>query len=244
MVENIMINTEEGWDRHHKIMVILAHPDDPEFFCGATINRWAKSGHEIHYLLLTLGDKGGDKTVSPEELIKTRQKEQKAAAEILGVKNIRFLNHEDGYLIADLNLRKEIVREIRKTAPDIVVGCDPTNYFTRPGAVNHPDHRAAGQAVVDAVFPAVGNYHYFPDLLAEGLEPVQVKELWLSIPAAPNFVLDVTPNWEFKMKALYEHRSQIGNREQFDARMQTRRTADSTPENPRFEEKFNRIVFA
>ena len=124
------------------------------------------------------------------------------------------------------------------------VSGDPTNYFPRPGAINHPDHRAAGQVVLDAVFPASGNYHYFPNLLLEGLEPVQVQELWLTMPTSANIILDVTPFWETKIASLHEHQSQIGNIEQFDARLRSRHTADSTLEDPRYEEKFYRIVFS
>jgi LmbE family N-acetylglucosaminyl deacetylase len=238
-------NEPDGWDKPQRILVILAHPDDPEFFCGATLARWANAGHEIHYLLLTNGNKGGGLEVSPEKLSIIRQKEQKKAAAIIGVRSIRFLNLEDGYLIPNLELRKEIVRAIRREKPDILVTCDPTMLYNWMGRVNHPDHRAAGQAVLDAVFPAAGNVHFFPDLLAnEELQPHTPREVWISLPNNPTVSLDVTETWEIKLNALGKHKSQIGDPLAFEKRMRSRHTEDSTDEAPRFEEKFRVLKFS
>lgn len=233
---------EEGWKTGKKILIILAHPDDPEFFMGATIYRWINMGHAVHYVIITNGDKGGKKGDKPTEIAKIRKEEQKAAAALLGVQSVTFLNHEDGYLETGMELRKEIVKMIRKFSPDIVVGCDPNNYFPRPNTINHPDHRAAGQLVVDAVFPAAGNYLIFNEILEEGYEPVSIKELWLSIPINPNLELDVTPYWQTKMYALHQHKSQIGERGEFDIKMKKRYTPDSTEKNPKYTEKFFRII--
>jgi LmbE family N-acetylglucosaminyl deacetylase len=243
MKQNI-IKSEEAWEEQQKILIILAHPDDPEFFLGATISRWTMMGHSVTYVLLTRGDKGGSKEDKPEIIISNREKEQRSAGHVLGVESVEFMDNPDGYLVPDLKLRREVVRVIRKIRPDIVVTGDPTNYFPRKGMINHPDHRYAGQVVSDAVFPAAGNYLYFPELLLEGLEPVNVKELWLSNPAMPNFTLDVTAFWENKIKALHKHISQIGDLEKFDKKMRSRHTASSTDDNPKYEELFNRIVFS
>lgn len=234
----------EGWDNLQTILVVLAHPDDPEFFCGATLARWAKMGHTIHYCLLTRGDKGvRDAIVDPGELSKTREVEQQRAAETLGVKDIMFLNFEDGYLVPDLNARKEVTRVIRKIKPDIVMSCDPT-YIFGENNINHPDHRAAGQIVTDAVFPAAGNPLYFPELLQdEGLQTHGIKELWLSVTGQPNVVVDVTETWNTKIQALHCHVTQIADMGQLDERMRGRFTADSSAENPRYEEKFRRLKF-
>lgn len=169
------------WDSQKNILVILAHPDDPEFFCGATLAKWARAGHRITYVLLTCGDKGFNPTTDPEmtpdRLCSIRHEEQYAAAKVIGAESVHIMDHPDGYLVPDLDLRREIVREIRRHKPDILVTCDPQNLFAMYG-INHPDHRAAGQAVLDAVFPAADNPVYFPELLEEGFQPHMPKEIW------------------------------------------------------------------
>jgi len=240
-----MIVSIEGWERPQSILVMLAHPDDPEFFCGATIARWVGMGHSVKYCLLTKGDKGSqDRTVRPEDLARTRVEEENRASAVLGVSSVRFLDYRDGTLFPSLETRRNVARIIRQEKPDILMTCDPTNYFPREGTINHPDHRAAGQIVVDGYFPAAGNPMFFPELLEEGLEPHSIKELWLSLPSEANIILDVTDYWNLKIKALHEHRSQIPSMEELDKRMRNRRSVDSTPEAPRYEEKFRRIVFA
>ena len=234
----------DAWEKSQKILVILAHPDDPEFFCGATLARWARAGHEIHYFLLTNGNKGGGSEVTPEQLCALRQTEQQNAAAVIGARSVRFLNLEDGYLVPSLELRREIVRLLRREKPDILVTCDPTLLYSWFGRVNHPDHRAAGQVVLDAVFPAAGNGHFFPELLKnEGLQPHTPREVWVSLAASPTVILDVTDTWEVKMNALKEHKSQIGDPLTFEQRMRSRHTEDSTDEAPRYEEKFRVLYF-
>jgi LmbE family N-acetylglucosaminyl deacetylase len=240
-----MTFTAEEWSGTQHILVILAHPDDPDFFCGATIARWTSAGHILSYCLLTSGDKGAsDVNLSSEEVAAIREKEQMAAAQVLGVKSVRFLRYPDGYLIPDLQARKDVVRVIRQERPDILVTCDPTNIFPGDAGISHPDHRAAGQIVVDAVFPASGNAFFFPELrVEEGLEPHSIKELWMSVTGQPNMILDVTDTWQMKVTALKEHRSQVGDPEKFEERMRSRRTPDSSGEIPRYEEKFRRFKF-
>ncbi|MHB0987477.1 MAG: PIG-L deacetylase family protein [Bellilinea sp.] len=234
----------EGWEAPQRILVILAHPDDPEFFLGGSIARWTGMGHKVDYCLFTRGDKGvNGKIVDPLELAKLREGEQQAAAAVLGVRSVQFLNYEDGYLTPDLNARREVVRVIRTLKPDIVVSCDPTNYFHRANRINHPDHRAAGQIVADAVFPAAGNPLFFPELRAEGLEAHNVKELWLSLPIAADISLDVTATWNLKFEALKQHKSQIADVEALRKNLWSRRTADSNDEHPQFLEHFRRIIF-
>ncbi len=236
--------TQPGiWTETQKILVILAHPDDPEFFCGATLARWAQAGHEITYFLLTCGDKGRNEhnhDIPAAALCALRYAEQRAAADVLGVKDIHFFDREDGYLVPDLDLRREVVRVIRRFKPNVLVTCDPQNLFAAYG-LNHPDHRAAGQATLDAVFPAAGNDLFFPELLKEGLEPHAPKEVWVSLTNQPNVTLDVTDLFETKIRALKEHKSQIGDPAKLEERMRSRRAEDSTEENPKYEEKF-RVV--
>lgn len=234
----------EGWEGTKSILVILAHPDDPEFFLGGSIARWVKQGHQVSYCLFTRGDKGVNGQIAdPEELARQRMSEQMEAAAVLGVKAVQFLDFEDGYLIPDLISRREVVRVIRWMKPNIVVSCDPTNFFFRENRINHPDHRAAGLIVADAVFPASGNPLFFPELLEEGLEAHNVEELWFSLPVPANFRLDVTDTWDLKYQALLRHKSQIVDPVGLFKNLLSRRTPDSSEDNPRFEEHFRRIIF-
>lgn len=239
-----MADNIENWSEPQRILIILAHPDDPDFFCGGTIRRWTSKGHQVRYCLLTRGDKGSnDRFVHPNDLAQLREVEQKAAAAVLGVDAVRFLDYEDGCLIPSLETRKRITRIIREERPDVVVSCDPTNYFPNEISINHPDHRAAGQIVIEALYPASGNPLYYPELIVDGYEPHSVREVWLAVTGVPNIVIDVTTTWEYKIRALKEHKSQIGDPAKLEERMRNRRTPDSTLETPRYEEKFRRFIF-
>jgi len=234
-----------SWPENQQILVILAHPDDPEFFCGATLARWARAGHRITFVLLTCGDKGRNdhnKDIPGDALCTMRHDEERAAASIIGADAVHFLDWPDGYLIPNLDIRRDVVRQIRRFKPDVLVTCDPETLFPRGSyRLNHPDHRYAGQIVLDAVFPAAGNDLYFPELLDEGLEPHQPEEVWVSLTNEPNVIIDVTDTWETKINALKEHRSQIGNPEEFDKRIRSWHTEDSSEDNPRYEERFRVI---
>jgi len=233
----------EGWEQPVRILLILAHPDDPEFFCGATVARWTHAGHEVHYLVLTSGDKGsGTLQDNPHDLAAIRQAEQHAAAAKLGVSSVCFLPYSDGELIPDHDLRRDIVRHIRTIRPHVVVTSDPSNYFPRRISINHPDHRAAGEAALAAAYPAAGNPNYYPGLLAsEHLEPHSPAEVWVTLTHDPDLWIDVTPFWPLKLQALHAHVSQVGGITDFDQRMLSRHTPESTPENPVYKESFRRI---
>ncbi len=234
----------DAWPEHQKILVLLAHPDDPEFFCGASLAKWARAGHEITYWLMTCGDKGtSDRQIESQMLCTMRQGEQQAAAAVIGVKDVRFLGYPDGYLVPDLTLRKEITRIIRIIRPDIIVTCDPTALFVGDTRLNHPDHRAAGQAVLDAVFPAARDHLNFIELWRdEGLEPHITREVWASVTNQANVTLDVTATWEIKIQALKEHKSQVRDPNGLEERMRQRLAPGSTPESPRYEESFKRLI--
>ena len=242
------MDTPDAWDSPQNILVVLAHPDDPEFFCGATLARWARAGHHITYQILTCGDKGFNDSTSadmtPDALCAIRHEEQIAAARVIGVGSdaIHFMDCPDGYLVPDINLRRDIVRVIRKFKPDILVTCDPQTLFAVYG-INHPDHRAAGQATMDAVFPAAGSPVFFPELLIEGHLPHMPREVWCSLAMQPNVVIDVTDTWSIKLEALLHHKTQIGDVEKFKERMRSRHTEDSTDENPRYEERFRVVKY-
>jgi LmbE family N-acetylglucosaminyl deacetylase len=195
-----------------RIAVIVAHPDDAEFICAGTIARWAAEGHELIYVLLTSGDKGSDDPAMTSELLaKTREAEQRAACDVLGVRDVIFLRYPDAMLVPDLAMRRELVRIIRQLRPDVVVCQDPTVRWYEQSYINHPDHRAAGEATLDAIFPAARDRLTFPDLLAEGLDPHKVKEVYLAGANDPDVAIDVTDYMETKIASLRAHASQMGD---------------------------------
>lgn len=235
------------WDSPRNILVILAHPDDPEFFCGATLAKWAREGHHITYVLLTCGDKGYNAVtttahITPDELCAVRHEEQYAAAKVIGAEAVHIMDFPDGHLVPDMDARRRVVREIRRHKPDILVTCDPQTLFATYG-INHPDHRAAGQVVLDAVFPAAGNAAYFPELLEEDFQPHMPKEVWCSLTMQPNTTMDITELWETKLQAILEHKTQVQDAEKLKERFKARRAENSTEENPRYEEKFKVIKY-
>lgn len=194
-----------------KIAVIMAHPDDAEFICGGTVARWAEEGNEIVYVLLTSGDKGSDDPeMTPEKLVATRESEQIAAATLLGAKDVHFLKQPDAYLEPNLELRKKLVRVIRQLKPDVVICQDPTVRWADKSYINHPDHRAAGEATLAAIFPSARDRMTFPELLEEGLEPHKVGEVYLAGALEPDVAVDVTAQMGKKVDSLRAHASQVG----------------------------------
>lgn len=206
-----------------RILVVMAHPDDPEFAAGGTIARWTQEGHEVIYCLATRGDKGSDDpTMHPEHLAAIREAEQHAAAAILGVREVLFLNYLDGTLEPNLALRRDIVRVIRRYHPEIVVTMDPQTLIREDRYINHNDHRAIGLATLDAIFPAAGNPLYFPELLQEGLEPHRVREVYLATTEHANHWVDITDTFDRKLAALRCHASQIRDFPALEQRLRER----------------------
>jgi LmbE family N-acetylglucosaminyl deacetylase len=198
-------------------MVIVAHPDDAEFTCAGTVACWAREGKEVILVLCTDGSRGtNDPKMTPQELIAIRQVETAAAAEVLGIKEVINLGYEDGTLQPTLALRRDLTRVIRRHRPDIVICSDPTRRYHGDGYLNHPDHRAAGDAALDAVFPSAGTRYIFAELLAEGLEPHNVKEVYLHGAPEPNRWIDITDTIDLKIEALKKHASQVGDFEDLD----------------------------
>lgn len=233
----------ENWSTPQTILAILAHPDDPEFFCGATLARWTAMGHTVHYVLFTKGDKGvRDEIMDPQVLADIRTHEQRCAADVLGVGEVEFLDYCDGCLEPSLAARRDAARAMRKYKADVVVTSDPNQIFGE-NSINHPDHRYMGQIVVDAFFPGTGNPLYFPELIEEGLPPVHPRELWLTVTPNPNTVIDVTETWERKIQALHCHGTQISDMNKLDERMRSRLAPESNAEKPRYEERFRRFIF-
>jgi LmbE family N-acetylglucosaminyl deacetylase len=197
----------------NSILVVMAHPDDAEFGCGGTIAKWAAAGKEINYVLCTSGDKGSsDPNISPFQLAQTRRIEQVNAAHALGAHEVVFLPYEDGTLTNTLELRRDIVRQIRRFKPDAVICQDPTSRFGGNRYLNHPDHRAAGDACLDAVYPSARDPHVFPELLLEGFAPHKVREVFMSTMQSPDVWIDISECFERKLEGLRQHTSQVGGR--------------------------------
>jgi len=200
-----------------RILVVTAHPDDLDFGAGGTIAQWSDKGIEVSYCIMTNGDQGGeDPTISREEMPKIRQNEQRAAGKELGVSNITFLNHRDGWLTPTIERRKEIVREIRKVRPDRMLIQSPERNWERIFS-SHPDHMAAGEIAIQAVYPDSRNAFAFEDLLKEEkLEPWRVREVWVMAHPTPDHFIDVSKTFERKLAALKAHESQTAHMENLE----------------------------
>lgn len=198
------------------VLGVGAHSDDLDFGAAGTFAKFAKDGADCYYLVCTDGSKGSrDPKMTPKRLAEIREGEQRASAKMLGVKDVFFLKHKDGEIVANLGLRKEIVRYIRKLKPNIVITQDPTFLYS-DRFVNHADHRAVGIATIDAVFPAARNPMTFPELKKEGLDVHRVKQMYLVNRTSPNYAVDISEFVDLKVKALLQHQSQgIGKHSEF-----------------------------
>jgi LmbE family N-acetylglucosaminyl deacetylase len=223
--------------------VFTAHPDDAEIICGGTMARWAAEGVEVTLVLLTGGHNGSDDPeMTHERLAEIRREEQLAASAILGVKETIFLNYPDSTLVADLNLRRHLIKVIRQIKPHIVITHDPSRFWESPGYLNHPDHRATGEATLTAVYPAARNRLTFLDLAEEGYEPWVVEEVYISGATNSDLAVDITDYIDVKIKALNQHKSQISEWE-VDKFMRDwgRMTATKFPKSGEYAEAYTYI---
>jgi LmbE family N-acetylglucosaminyl deacetylase len=227
------------------VLVVGAHPDDNDFGAGATVAKAARQNAEVLYLIATTGQRGSsDETMTPERLSDTRKKEQNNAASVLGVREVHFLDYVDGELIADLRLKEQVVKYIRRYRPDIVFTMDPSFfYFKNLGFVNHSDHRAIGEATLDACYPLARDLLSFPEHVKIGLNPHKVKELLLHsfVPENANFYVDVTDTFDIKIKALSLHKSQVSDIQKIEERMRDRAEAAGRLGGCRYAEAFVRL---
>lgn len=194
------------------VLGVGAHPDDLDFWMAGSVARWVAEGAQAYYLILTNGNKGThDQSLTPEQLRDIRREEQREAAKITGVSDVTFCDFNDGELACDMETKKCIARVIRKVRPDVVLALDPSMiYSANQGFVNHPDHRAAGQATLDAVYPLARDHLAFPELLNdEGLEPHEVHTILMMNFDSPNFYVDITSSLDTKLAAFGAHKSQI-----------------------------------
>jgi LmbE family N-acetylglucosaminyl deacetylase len=193
-------------DSPRNALVVVAHPDDAEFLCGATVARWCSEGWEVNYVLTTSGDMGShDPEMTRPRLSEIREKEQLGACKVLGVKECVFLRYPDGFVEDTAELRGRLALEIKRFKPDVVVTWNPyRNSFT------HRDHRLTGQAAMDAMYPLARNPLGFPEHGDAGLEPHRVNEVLLGGSEEPDYWVDVADHFDTKIRALRRHKSQIG----------------------------------
>jgi LmbE family N-acetylglucosaminyl deacetylase len=191
-------------------MAIVAHPDDIEFSCSGTLARWAQAGTRISYVLCTSGEVGIAETgMTKKQAAKIREAEQQEAAKIIGTSEVIFLREPDGLLQATLDLRKKLVREIRRFRPEVVLCGDPSVYLASNTYINHPDHRAAAGAALEAVFPAAGQPNLFEELAEEGLTAHKVRKVYITSWEKSEFFVNIENTIGLKIDALRAHKSQM-----------------------------------
>ena len=211
-LEDIRI-PDDGDAPNKRALVIAAHPDDSEFGVAGTAALWARDGWQLYYLICTDGSKGSeDPEMTPEKLVPMRREEQRAAARVLGVKDVFFLDYVDGELAYTREFARDVVRAIRTVRPNTVFTSD-SNQIVRNTFINHPDHRCSGTVALDCVYPLARNRPSFPELLAEGLEPHSAKEVFLWSTNEINYKVDITEVIDLKLEALSKHVSQMAGME-------------------------------
>ena len=226
-----------------RILCIAAHPDDNEFTIAGSVARWARESRHVTFCLVTTGGAGvNEHTPSSDGLIPIRERETHAAARILGVKEVVLLGYPDGTLEPTLGMRRDLTRVIRRARPDVVVCSDPTVRFYGNEYMNHPDHRAVASAALDAVFPSAETGAIFPELIAEGLAPHKVKQVFLAGSLDPDAFVDIGATLTTKCRALKAHRSQVGKGEWVDQLLKSWALRDGQRGGLRYAEAFKRLV--
>ncbi len=225
------------------VLAVGAHADDIDFSASGSIAVWAKSGARVEYVVITDGCKGTKvRDVSNEGLAETRRKEQEDAATVLGAHEVHFLDYEDGNLELNNKLRKDLVRLIRQVRPDTVVVMDPTViYSSELGYINHPDHRVAGQATLDAVYPQARDHLSYPELLEEGLEPHKVAHVLLTNFEKQNCFVDISETFDLKLAAIDCHISQFPDNQTTHEMLKSVATKSGLLCGSRYAEGFVRI---
>ena len=202
-----MVQREEPYRRG---MVVVAHADDAEYGCSGTAAKWSAEGWEVVYVVCTDGSKGSsDPNMSVDRLVEVRKEEQKNAGKVIGLRDVVFLGYEDAMLEPSLALRRDIAREIRRYKPDVLICQNPVRQIDHSDWPDHPDHIAAGEAAMAAVFPTARDRLTFPELLDEGLEPHKVREIWVMWHELSDQYVDVTDYIEVAVEALKQHVTQV-----------------------------------
>ena len=206
-----------------RALAVFSHPDDAEFGAAATIASLVARGARVDYVVTTDGGKGtDDPTVTAEQLAATRVAEQRAAADTLGVGEIVHLDYPDGYLTPSLELRRDIVRQLRRLRPQLVIAQNPQRRMDGNPFIGHPDHLATGEATLSAVYPAARDRLNFPELLEEGLEPWKVRQVLVTGAERPNLWIDVGAHLDVALAALRCHDSQFDDWDAVEQRVRDR----------------------
>lgn len=225
-----------------RVMVVTAHPDDPEFGAGGTVAKLVKDGREVTYVIATNGNKGSsDRTMTPERLAAIRAEEQRSAAKVLGVARVEFLGYPDGEVEDTRDLRRDISREIRKWRPDLVIVQSPERSHNL--GASHRDHRITAGATLDCIYPLARDHMAFPELMPEH-EPHRVREVYVMQWDEPNLVVDIADVMDLKIKALACHASQFRDFADVEARVRERSKALGQAKGYAYAEAFDRITLA
>jgi LmbE family N-acetylglucosaminyl deacetylase len=226
-----------------RALVVISHPDDAEFGAGATIASLTAAGASVDYVVTTDGSKGTeDPNITPDELATTRRAEQRAAADLLGVGEIVHLGYPDGYLQPTLELRRDIVRQIRRFRPDLVITQNPQRRLDHNPFIGHPDHLATGEATLAAVYPAARDHLNFPELWTdEQLEPWKVRQVLLTGVEQPNLWVDVSDVFELGLRSILAHASQVDG-DEVTERMRERARLVGEPQGMGMAQAFASII--
>lgn len=228
-------------DRIERVMVITAHPDDSEFGAGGTVAKLVREGKQVTYCIVTNGDKGsGDRSMTPERLVKIREDEQTNAARVLGVETVDFLGFPDCELEDTRASRMAVTAAIRRHRPDLVITQNP--HRTKSFGGSHRDHRIAAGIALDCVYPLARDHMSFPELISRGLEPHKVKEVHMMWWDEPELVVDISETMDLKLKALACHVSQIKDMAAVEKRVRERAAQLGKPKGYAYAETFDRIV--
>jgi LmbE family N-acetylglucosaminyl deacetylase len=234
----------EGFEIPERAMLVIPHPDDGESGCGGTVAAWVNHGCAVLYVICTNGDKGtSDPSMLPETLAKLREREQKRAADILGVHELEFLRYGDGELEDSSEFRERIVRELRRFRPDVVMAMDPYRQRTH----GHRDHRVSGQVAMDACFPYARDRLHYPEHEDQGLAPFKVGTILLWGSENPDVAIDIGDTLSTKLKALSAHDSQVPiareNIQEFTRVWSERAAERAVDTDYKYAETFRKLTF-
>lgn len=232
------------WSGVERALVIMAHPDDPDFVCAGTAIKMARQGIEVTYMILTNGDKGNhNPEITRNQLIAMRKIEQRNAAELCGVAEVLFMGEEDGFLRPNRKIRKRVTREIRRIRPQLILCPDPDRYLVGDGYINHPDHRNAGLVALEAIFPAADNPMFYPDMADEGYKPHKISHLYVYGHPEPTIEVDVTDVLDTKIQAILCHKTQIADPENAPLNWKKRWGEEQADGSTRYFERFKAMKF-